>query len=311
MRAGSRPLLWGAALALPAMLLVVSLPSRPMILGALNDAGHAPVLGAFAVVVLLLLRSSAALRGLGGFLAAFAIALAVGAIVELLQSFIGRGAEWDDLVRDALGAAGGLGLAACFLPPRRRAVGLVVFVASFAAAFWSLGEALLAYRERARQWPTVLDLSSARDWYFLRLHGMTIDDGTRANCAAGGGERPGLALRITGGDYPGVTHLEPRPDWSRFHALKLDLTNPDSMPIALTLRVHDRAHDKRLDDRFNFTFELGPASRSVVTIELEDVAKAPASRRMDLQRVDGLILFTMGDPGLIGRRFCVNRVWLE
>ncbi|MCQ0090990.1 VanZ family protein [Roseovarius sp. M141] len=44
--------------------------------------------------------------------------IAFGAAIEVIQPYVGRGAEWGDLLADALGAAGAAGLARML--PRKR-----------------------------------------------------------------------------------------------------------------------------------------------------------------------------------------------
>jgi len=282
-----------------------------MLLGVLNNAGHAPIFALFAIVVLLLLRRKRTLHGVRGYGLALLIAVAAGASVELIQPLIGRGSEIRDLVMDTLGAVGGLALAAAWLTPGRRILASLVAVAAFAMACWPLGEALAAYRERSRQMPTVLDFGTAADWYFLRLRGLRLEKDASSRCPTASARNNGAVLRIVGGTFPGITHLEPQPDWSRYDSLRLDLTNLDPSPLPLTLRVHDAAHDKRKEDRFNREIVLPPATRAIVDVGLEDIAAGPERRRLDLTRVNGLILFARSDPEWVGRMFCVTRIWLE
>ena len=55
----------------------------------------------------------------------FAAVVALGGALEILQSFVGRDAEWDDFFANALGALAGLVLAVIYLSiPRRLVAGL-------------------------------------------------------------------------------------------------------------------------------------------------------------------------------------------
>lgn len=281
-----------------------------MLFGVLNNVGHAPIFALFAVVVLLLLRRRPGMQGPAGYGLALLIAVAAGAAVEVVQPQVGRSADIRDLVMDALGAAGGLSLAAVRLAPAHRIVTLLIALAAFTAAFWPLGQSLTAYRERSRQFPTLLDFDKAPDWYFLQLQGLALED-EASTCAADSSGRNGVSFRIAGGLFPGITHSEPESDWSRYRRLKLDLSNPGSSPLPLTLRVQDMTHDKRMEDRFNREIMLPSATRAIVDVALEDIAAGPAWRRLDLRRVDGFILFARSDSEWVGRRFCVHRIWLE
>ena len=55
----------------------------------------------------------------------FAAVVALGGALEILQSFVGRDAEWDDFFANSLGALAGLVLAVIYLSiPRRLVAGL-------------------------------------------------------------------------------------------------------------------------------------------------------------------------------------------
>lgn len=317
MTAGLRALLLVlAALALPALALVAKLPSQPQLLGILNDAAHAPVFGLQAIVLWSLLGRFATLADWQRRATAFAIAVAAGGLVEIVQPFFGRGAEWTDLGRDALGAAAGLALhaALCSAPrpgPRLRAIWLTLAALAIAIVAWPVGTATIAYVSRASQFPVLLGDGSAADRHFLRVKGVETTRTGLPTAWRVEGEPASLQVRIVGHRWPGLTLSEPQPDWRGFHTLKLDLTNPDSAPLPLTLRVHDRAHDNRQSDRFNLGIELPPRARTQWSVPLKDVAAGPAGRRLDLARVAGVILFADGDAGLQGRQYYVTRIWLE
>ena len=299
MSAGRRAALLAlAAIALPALALFAALPSHPIILGVLNDAAHAPVFGLLAIVWLRLLDRWGRLGGITRHAVAFALTVAVGATVEGLQSLIGRDAAWSDLAMDALGAAAALGCA--MAAGGRRWIGGAIFLVAAVAAFWPLGEATLAYRERQRQFPTIADFDTRLDRYFLQNRGVSVESGK--GC---------LAFRITGGPWPGLTHVEPQPDWRGKSTLIVDVENLGDRPLALTLRVHDSAHDNRSDDRYNRSFELAPFARERIATPLAAIEAAPRGRRLELAQVAGLILFA-GESGLpAGAGFCLHRIWLE
>lgn len=286
------------AILLPALALFAALPSRPLILAALNDAAHAPVFALLTLVLVRLFSLRTRWNAAARCAAAFALAVAAGAAVEILQSLIGRDAEWSDLARDALGALAAVGIVIAVAG--RRWLGGEIFTAAALAALWPLGEAGLAYRERQRQFPTVLDFDSRLDGYFLQTRAVTAAPGD--GCTA---------YRATGGGWPGVTHVEPQPDWRGRRALVVDVANLGSTPLVLTLRVHDARHDNRSVDRFNRSFELPPHARARISTPLAEIAAAPEGRELDLAKVAGLILFAGGSDAQASPGFCLYRIWLE
>jgi VanZ family protein len=311
MRAGRTAALQAILLlALPALPLLVSLPSQPLYFRVLNDLAHAPVFGALAVVAFGLSRRYATWPAWARYAGALGFTVLAGAIVEWIQPWIGRGGSLADLWTDAAGATAGLAIAALHAGARRLPAMLLLAAATVAVLYPVIPPAR-AYAERIRQFPTLIDFSAPADWYFIRLQGVTGD--ARELPARWRRETDGRSLCVlsTGGSFPGIAHIEPQPDWRGHAALMLDVTNPGTRPLTLTLRVHDRSHDNRIGDRFNQSITLAPGSREEITVPLQTIENAPANRRLDLARVAGIILFSDRLPGVAGHEFCLTRVWLQ
>lgn len=285
------------------------MPASPLILGVLNNAAHAPVFAALAIVIHRLLERSPGPVSPWRLAAAFALTVAVGALVELIQPLIGRGAEVEDLLNDAFGAIAGLALVV-FISTRRR-LALLAAVAALVPPFWPVADASIAYALRAQSFPTLLGGNPWPDRYFIHDRGVETSRTALPPQWQIDGDPGSLLVRVTGTRWPGVTHREPSRDWRGYSRLMIDITNPGDRPLALTLRVHDRAHDNRASDRFNRNLLLGPSQRQVIAMPLDEIEQAPAARRMDLSRIAGIILFGDGEPATVGRRYYVTRIWLE
>jgi hypothetical protein len=98
--------------------------------------------------------------------------------------------------------------------------------------------------------------------------------------------------------YSGVA-LEYFPgDWSGFRALEIEILNPSPESLDITCRIHDRRHEKgeqRHSDRFNKMYRLQPGWNNL-RIDLEEVARAPAGRTMDLGEIRFVGLFATKLP---------------
>lgn len=306
-----------AGIGLIALVLTARLPGTPKILAVLNDAAHAPVFGALALIVLGLIPDS--VRGASRTTIAFVVTVLAGIGVEWFQGVIGRDASWSDVWTDTLGAACALSAAAWWQarntgnrpPLASRRSGLAVAIVAGGLIMLPIGEAALAYARRAALFPVVAEYSSPLDRYFMEAQGVRVE--TRPLPAPWGrsGDPLSLLLHVTGGEFPGITHMEPQPDWSGYRLLQIDVTNPADEPLLLTLRVHDAAHDQQYADRFNRTFEIPARSRELQSIALEEIEQGPEARTLDLGKVAGLIVFTSGTSARHGREFYVTRIWLE
>ena len=87
-------------------------------------------------------------------------------------------------------------------------------------------------------------------------------------------------------------------DWRGYHFLNLEALNPSPEAIDITCRIHDLRHEEgeqRYEDRFNKTFHLR-SGWNQIRVDLEEVARAPAGRRLDLGTIRAVGIFATRLP---------------
>jgi hypothetical protein len=305
------------AAGLLALVLTTAIPPRTIFLGLLNNAGHAPIFGFFALIVLYLAgsRHDTLVPGTSRYAFAFAVTIMAGAGVEIVQFFTGRDASWGDLAMDASGAAVALGLAGALEAGRRRrgrfAAGILVASAGAALVLAPLVDAGLSYARRKDVFPAIATFDQPRDLYFIEGSGASIARATIPVPLAENEDAQALRITLDRAESPGVRHNEPAPDWRDYRVLRVDLANPGDVELNLMLRIHDAPHDQRHVDRFNLAFSLPPRTRRVLDIKLEVIANAPAGRRLDLGQIAGIVLFERSRPAPVGATFYLAGMWLE
>jgi VanZ family protein len=308
----------GAAAALLALVQFATLPAQPKILSVTNNFAHGPVFGALSLVLLAGLRPHFVLRPWLAYVAALLLAVAAGVAIEFLQVFSRRDASFADVLTNTLGAGCCLSLAAYFdrsiWHARTRALRRVLLIAGILQFFVILvpvGQALLAYVSRMARFPTIMQFTSGLDMYFIDLRDCegTIVEPTFNGPGHGGNQ----ALRVLcyGDDWPGISNIEPSPDWRRYRRLRIDVTNPGESKLTLGLRIHDIGGGQEYDDRFNREFEIEAGTRRVLDVKLADIASSPANRTLDLSRIGGLVLFRASSATPHPAEFILTRVWLE
>lgn len=280
---------------------------------ALHDSAHAPV---FACLTLLLLIALARYRSqplaIKDYVVAFVVGVTLGFATEVVQKLTGGDASWLDFRSDTIGALVACGAFAALdrrLASRLRAglaVAAIALLALHSAQFVRVG---IAYANRDSDFPTVFDASNRRAEIFVVATSARLAYATLPEALAHRPFEPSLQVLMERGNYPGVAFEEPYPDWSRYTQLKLDLANPDAQPLDLNLRVIDRAHTWQTDDRFNRNVRIDANARTVASIPVADIERAPRNRRLDTRSIADVRLFT--DPKNVGRVFYVTRVWLE
>ena len=303
-----------AVVSLLGLMLLAPVPSYPRIWVVLSNTAHAPVFAAVALLVLRAVRARGSRSLPVAATSAFCITVALGIAMEFVQGVIGRDASWGDVWTDALGAACALGWMIYrepASPGRVRRAGLVVAGLAGALTIGPLAHAAAAYGLRALRMPTVATFSLPLDLYFAEWKSASAARTGLPSSWARPGDLRSLGIRLQAGAWPGLTIVEPTPDWQGYQSLYLDLTNPGAAPLALTLRIHDLEHDQRYEDRFNHRLSLAPHSRLVVKILLAEVEAGPRNRTLDLSRIGGLTLFATGNSVHAGTEFYVTRIWLE
>jgi hypothetical protein len=295
-------------------------------LRVLQDAGHGPVFAAIAIALAVLLapapsavpRDRESVRTARRYLVAFAGALLLGVLVELVQDLLGRPASLFDLGSNAAGAAIGIALLAVIervrQPGPRSAPGPAAWLLAAAAIAgllylsWRPVEAARAYLYRARLFPVLAAFESPRDLYFVRTEGSAADIvELPAPWSRFPGERA-LRVRYDAARGPAVQLLEPSGDWRGYAVLAVDLTNAAATESRLVLRVIDAAHDWSTADRLNLPLAVPAHTRITVRVSLDAVRAAPEGRAMDLARIADVMVF--GSPGGEGELY-VSRLWLE
>jgi hypothetical protein len=122
---------------------------------------------------------------------------------------------------------------------------------------------------------------------------------------------PSLQLVLTHSDTPGVAVVEPSPDWRGYRSLKFDIVNPESSPLRLILRIHDRWHDQEPSDRFNRGYVIEARTRGTIEVALTDIASSPRTRKLDLANVAGVGLFEPTESAVPGEKFYLVNLRLE
>lgn len=234
--------------------------------------------------------------------AAAGLAVLAAGLSELAHDALGRSSSWKDFGVDLLGVT--CGVVGWFVPrkgPRRSQLAFMGLVAAILACL--LLPALLGHR-------AVRQVRS----YFPDL-GCFHHPGSRRLWVAQGNAslaweaaRGALRVRIGPGTFGGVSCRPASGDWSGRGSLHLGIENPGE-PFSLGIRIDDaRSSSSEHGSRYNGEREI-PSGRTDLRVPLAEVAAAPAGRRLELDRVRRLVLFTGHQAG--GREFVINSAFLD
>jgi hypothetical protein len=270
-----RTLTLAPALALVTVLLLVPLPVGdlarrwPALFGELENAAHPLVFAWLAWLGFRLLRRRFPAPHPLPYLLTFAAAIGFGLATEAVQAMVGRDSAWVDLWNDALGAVCALALIARHERRTRspghasQSASATIALAAMGLAFAPLAWTLTAYTYRAAMAPVLW-----QDTALMKRFSVWQT-----------GQYEGLEIRELAGD------------WRGYRQLAVDVRNIGDEPVDITLRVHDLAHDHMFPDRYNGRFTLAPGAASTLSIPVETIRTAPATRVMDLAEMRVIVVF--------------------
>lgn len=274
---------------------------------------HGPGFSVLALIVLWFLQSQC--RSLINYLLAGAIAISIGVISEIAQIPGPRDAQFGDLLVDALGISGGLGVRAAFDKRARAAMGrwtrLALPVAAGAAlsvacfpALW-YGYALL---QQQRLFPSLLVFENA--WERATL---SQNYGGPPDFVAGPDEWPDPGSSIAYAEEYGRSgiflSLHPLPDWRGYARLSFTAASATASAFPMAFCILDAKPDKETR-RNRFCKDIVLSSTvAEYSVEFSEIEKAMPLRPFDFSRVSS-VAFSASNPGA-GNALLIDNVRLE
>lgn len=293
-----------AALISALVLYFNGLETDSLFLAAWKDFGHFLVFGVstyFLLSVIQIVPHTKHINLKHRLCLAFSVALLFGGLIELIQPYFGRSRSLIDVLYDASGAfvaclvylfAQGTfhsvkGAGINFLIALICTVVCALALASPAYYFW------LEHRVETRL-PILLDFES-RDQVALIAPNMggklTL---TTAPPEWLGNSSQVLNIHFAASEYPGARMHSMWPNWSDYRYLNMEIFNPNTQTLSLSIRINDRSHNQEYADRYNLTRPIEPG-HNVLHISLETIEQAPAGRKMNLAQVEQVIWFMRGE----------------
>jgi hypothetical protein len=266
-----------------------------------QNTAHVPAFGFIAWLALQWLQGPRALSALDkrDYATAFLVAVTLGILVELLQALLGRDAEVQDVIHDAIGAIATLCIVGAYdayrAPDRSRMIGYAsCAVIALAWGTYPLVWASAAWLKREYQFPVLIEFDSRLDAFFLTANDMQPRIEKIPTALAHENGEKALLMSLTNGTYPGIDAEDLHTDWTGYSTLSFDATNVTARTIELSIRVHDAAHNFTFGDRFTRVYTLPAGTRRVIDIPLAEVESAPKGRKMQMNRIRGVIIFSAG-----------------
>jgi len=235
------------------------------------------------------------------YILAATIAMGIGLISEIAQIPGTRNAEAKDLVVDALGIFGALGIAASFDKKAKRALpkwaklvlpaaACLALVTVSASAIWR-GHALI---RQQLAFPTLLTFENrwerAAFGQTQRRHPKLV-----AAPSAWPGDGTVVARSVESGRWGVFLSMYPQPDWSGYEALSFLAASVGEEFSMAACFSDSRASRTSFGNFYCQRMQVGPAPQEY-SIPFSDIESGTQSRKFDFSRVQA-VFFTAAEPG--------------
>lgn len=234
--------------------------------------------------------------------------LVLAEVIEIIQGWIGRDDDWQDVWDSSVGAL----LALTFTSLQMRAFSLskrlllrslaLVTLVAIPWPIWSnLADALIMQR----QFPVLSNFSTPFEMTRWRRNNAVLA------LKSGPDKHINLAITFRPGKYSTVTLKYFHHNWQGYHQLVLVMDNPEAKPYPVILRINDNLHKLHhfaFSDRFNREIMLKPGPQRIV-ISLVAVREAPRTRKMNMRHLEDLDLFTMDSK--VYHHLDIEKIYLE
>lgn len=255
------------------------------------NSAHIPIFGVIAVSVMYMTPPS--WDSWRRFLVSLAVVSLLAMLSELAQLPTSRDASLRDFASDMLGGIGFMCVAMGLsrrpsVPGKRRLYFLLVGIASIVLPLAPLVAVSASYVERVQILPNLIRFDSRYSELLFRMQNAEL---IRTKEPMSG--RVSAVILLGDGQWPGISFTDIWPNWEAYDALKVDVENPEATTLPISIRIHDRdhRHNRTYDDRFNRRIDLAPG-RQVLEIDLNEVREAPSGRKMNMAKIDEVILFS-------------------
>ena len=273
-------------------LLLLPLPANNLWWREAFNSGHTLIFIVISFVIYSQLTVKAPTMGVrAAYFFVIVAGVMFGVVIEVVQGLVGRDTSWDDLYKNLFGLMAGLMLIAAYYQKGSSSCKKQFFYVLTAFCIVLLGALPLFqlsghYIQRMNAFPVIVDFSAEWSGSFVRFNKAEME--LRSGKA---GDNDSLfRIRFDAGSFPGVSIIEPSPDWSAYRNLRFKVGSGSYVNTDLFLRIHDKNHDYNYQDRFNKKLVIRPGLNEIV-ISLAQIKKGPLNRDLDLTNVAELIIF--------------------
>ena len=213
----------------------------------------------------------------------------LGSLIEVVQLFIGRTYEFIDVWRSIVGSLISIVFFKDFklVKSYKIKIAKVFVLLLLLAAAWPLIKSLTDEIQARIDFPIISDFENRfelKKWYgqcYVTINNEYVIHGDQS-----------LKAELLTIKYSGISISYFPIDWQEYSKIKFSVYYPETEPLQLTCRIHDKKHNNHYNDRFNRSFYVKQGWNEI-SIVLKDVINAPENRKMDITNMKNFALFAI------------------
>lgn len=221
----------------------------------------------------------------------------IGSSIEYIQYFTGRDKSYYDVALDVVGGLLGVAIFSTAVKNTRKITKIMIRGSIFFASIiivYPMFVIVLDDINQKIEFPILFSNMHSRELSRITKENINIESINNALKDSRNGKLAKLTflpgLYSTGVFATGIQ------DWSEYKDLNILLYNPRFQVTSVSIRIHDNEHSSfgnLYNDRYNQRSVL-TAGWNEIVISLEHVKNAPFERKMDMKKIDQLILYKNG-----------------
>ena len=222
------------------------------------------------------------------------IALIIGILIELIQTYTGRNKSLYDVGLDVLGGLIGISIFSKTLHKHRKfKIYTFNFMTFLSASLLLYPMALNMIDDiyQSKEFPFILSNKYSRE--LLRFNKKNINvDFVRNDFSVNGNDNI-FKLKFFPGKFSTAELTTGVENWVGYNYLFFRIFNPNSASKTLAIRIDDSVHKKSgylYSDRYNKRLIIHPGWNEI-KINLDEIKNAPLDRKMIMEKIDQILLF--------------------